>query len=66
MLNILPNSAFDTVLARGVQQCFSREGLLLETLILTPEQQKDAATSRSKYPPNALSTVLVFLRPESR
>lgn len=65
-LNTLPDGGFDTVLARGVQQCLAREDLLLEPLILTPEQQKDAATSRSKSPPNALSAVLVSVRPDRR
>lgn len=47
VLDTLPDGSFNTVLARGVKQCLAQEALLLEPLVLTPEQQKDAATSQS-------------------
>ncbi|KAJ5836397.1 hypothetical protein N7447_002423 [Penicillium robsamsonii] len=66
ILNTLPDGGYDTILARGVQQCLAREGQLQEPLALTEDQQQDLAISRRKDTSNALSALSIAVLPERR
>ncbi|KAJ5716403.1 hypothetical protein N7493_008314 [Penicillium malachiteum] len=66
ILQSLPDGGYDTILARGVQQCLAREGQLKEPLALTLDQLQDSAICRCQDPPNAMSALSITVHPERR
>ena len=68
ILHSLPDGGYDTIVARGMQQYFIREGLSTSSLpTFTKEQDQDVMrTCQGSHRPNALSALSITVRPDRR
>ena len=67
VLHSLPEGGWETILSRGVRQCYARQGLDSESLaVLTKDQEADTETCKLKDLPNALSAIAITVRADRR